>query len=205
MRRFSLLVVVCILAFAGSAAFGWLFSNWRFGKLPDPPALITQLKDVARLETLDVTLYKKVSFEPDPRLTGTLWRDVVTWAQFTLRPPKGKAIVFATAHLGFDLSHFDASNLRVTGDRVEVFLPPVQIQVELNPADTEIIGSNLDSAETAGLFAVAKRAFEFEVGRDEALRARAKRSAEKSFRSLLLQAGFREVLFVDKSPALTAL
>jgi hypothetical protein len=204
MKRLTLLVV-CLLAFSGSVAVGWLFSHWRWSTRPDPPALITQLKDVARLEALDVTLYKKVSFEPDPLLSGTLWRDVVTWARYTVRAPNGRAIVFATAHLGLDLSHFDASNLRAAGDRVEVVLPPIQVQVELNPADTEIIGSNLDSAETAGLFAVAKRAFEFEVSRDAGLRERARRSAERAFRTILLQAGFREVLFVETLPLSTAL
>ena len=75
------------------------------------------MREVARLETLDVSLYKKVSFEPEPQPTGSLVGDALTWAKFTLRPPRGKAIVFADVHLGLDLSRLSADSLRVGGTR----------------------------------------------------------------------------------------
>jgi len=40
------------------------------------------------------------------------------------------------------------------------------VKVELRPAETEIIGSNLDSKETAELFERARTAFEREVAAD---------------------------------------
>ncbi len=204
MHRTSVVVVAVVACLVG-ALLMWLGTRWRSQSLPDGPALIVRIRDVARLETLDATLYKKVSFEPDPELTGTLWRDIGTWAKFTLRPPKGRAIVFATAHLGFDLQHLDASNVRVTGERVEVVLPPVQVHVELNPGETEIIGSNLDSAETSALFDRAKKAFEYDVTHDAALLKRARDSAEKSIRGMLLELRFREVRLVEKMPTVSAM
>ena len=64
-----------------------------------------------------------------------------------------------------------------------------------------MIGSNLDSAETARLFELAKVAFEREVESDAVLRAKARKSAEREVRALLVTLGFRAVHFVDALPS----
>ena len=75
--------------------------------------------------------------------------------------------------------------------------------IELLPAQTEIIGSNLDSEQTAQLFDAAKNAFEGEVNADKELQQRARASGQQSLRSLFVGLGFSEVEFVDKlSPEL---
>jgi hypothetical protein len=109
--------------------------------------------------------------------------------------------VFADAHLGLDLARLDASSVRVRGREVWVVLPPIRATVELRPGETEVIGSNLDSAETARLLELAKDAFQREVGADRALQARARASAERQIRALLLTLGFAEVHFVEALPA----
>jgi hypothetical protein len=80
----------------------------------------------------------------------------------------------------------------------------VQVQVELKPAETEIIGSNLDSEQTAQLFELARTAFEREVSADEKLKARARASAEQSLRALFVGLGFTEVDFVKELPPLAS-
>ena len=75
--------------------------------------------------------------------------------------------------------------------------PPVKVEVVLKPGETEVIGSNLDSAQTAHLFELARLAFEREVQADASLRARARGSAERAIRGLLLSLGFEEVRFTD--------
>lgn len=190
-------MLCAVTAVAGAGAMFW-WAKLRRPKLPDPPALVLQMREVARLETLDVTLYKKVSFEPDPEPSATMIGDALTWAKFTLRPPKGKAIVFAVVHLGLDFGQLDPDRLRVRGEVVEVSLPPLQASVELKPGDTEVLGSNLDSQQTAQLLQVAKEAFQQEAMRDEKLKARARQSAERAMRGLILSLGFREVRFVDQ-------
>lgn len=192
-------VAAILLAFALGAGVAWHFSH-RERRLPDAPALVLKVREVARLTTLDVSLYKKIDFSPDPREQATVWGSLAQWASYTVRPPRGRAIVFAVAHLGLDLRKLDVDSLRVSGRRVEVVLPRVQTGVELQPAETEIIGSNLDSARTAQLFERARNAFEAEVGADEALQERARDSARQSLRSLFLGLGFSEVEFVDKLP-----
>lgn len=195
--RNLLAVTAIVLAFVLGGLVVWHFSH-REQPLPDPPALILKVREVARLETLDVSLYKKIDFTPDPKEAASLWSALAQWVAYTVHTPRGKAIVFATAHLGLDLRKLDASNLRVTGRRVEVVLPQVQTTVELRPAETEIIGSNLDSAQTALLFEKARNAFESEVQADRELQKRARSSAEQSLRSLFLGMGFDQVVFVEK-------
>lgn len=199
MRNF-LAAMAVVLAFALGAFTVWHFTR-REERLPDAPALILKVREVARLETLDVSLYKKIDFTPDPREEKTVWGAVAQWAAYSLHPPRGRAIVFAVAHLGLDLRKLDVGSLRVTGRRVEVVLPRVQTSVELRPAETEIIGSNLNSTQTAQLFEHARNAFEAEVQADRELQQRARSSAEQSLRSLFSGLGFTDVAFLDRLPA----
>jgi hypothetical protein len=198
-----LLVVALLL---GVFALGVLVARPRpeETKPPDPPALVERLREVARLETLEVSLYKKVSFEPDPAPTGSLWSDLAQWARFSLNAPRGRAIVFADASIGLDVAQLTAQGLRARGKTVEVVLPPLSVQVALRPGETEVIGSNLDSAQTAQLLEKAKRAFAQEVAADPALTERATRSAKRAMAELLHAAGFVEVLFVPKLTPETA-
>jgi hypothetical protein len=194
MRR-SVVAAALLIAFALGAALAFRLGR-REPSLPDERALIVRVREVARLEALDVTLYKKVDFAPDPQAQDSIWASVSQWATYAVRPPRGRAIVFAHAHLGLDLRKLDASGLRVSGRRVEVVLPRVETQVELLPAETEIIGSNLDSAQTAELFERARAAFAAQVAADAGLQERARTSAQNSLRSLFVGLGFQQVDFV---------
>jgi Protein of unknown function (DUF4230) len=197
MRTLAKLVVVALAAGAGLGLTLRLTAR-RGPDLPEGPAIAARVREVARLEALDVTLYRKVSFAPEPVEAGSLWGDVAGWLRHTLRTPRGKAIVFADAHLGLDLGRLDASRIRVTGHAVEIVLPEVRASIELRPADTEIIGSNLDSAETAQLLELARAAFQRDVERDPALRQRARTSAERAIGALVTRLGFTEVRFVER-------
>ncbi len=197
MRRILPLLVLGLSVGAGA---GLALRLGRAPAPPDPSAVATRVREVARLEALDVALYRKVTFSPEPVEADTAWGDVAGWLRHTFRTPRGKAIVFADAHLALDLSRLDASSVRVTGRAVELALPPVRATVVLRPGETEVIGSNLDSAETARLLELARAAFERDVNADAALRARARGSAERALRGLLLTLGFAEVRFVEAPP-----
>ena len=171
--------------------------------LPDPPALVLQMREVTRLETLDVSLYKKVTFSQEPTASDALWKDVINFAAYSLNKKEGRAIVFADVHLGYDFQRIDTSSLRVVGSQVDVVLPPLEIKVELKPGETEVIDSNLDSAQTALLLEQARLAFQKEVNFDQRLKDRARQSAERSLRALFLTLGFTEVRFVEKLSPVT--
>jgi hypothetical protein len=165
------------------------------------PTVVERMRDVARLETLDVNVYKKVGYAPEPVPTGTVWKDVLLWAKTVLAPSRGRAIVFGTVHVGLDLSRLDATTLAIRGNTVEVVLPPLLTRAEVRPAETEVISSNLDSAQTAQLLELARVAFEQDARADAGLQARARASAERAVRGLLLSIGFRDVRFVAALPA----
>jgi Protein of unknown function (DUF4230) len=194
-----LALAALLLAFALGAGVVWHFSQ-KPPPMPDERALVLRVREVARLQTLDVTLYKKVELAPDPREQGSLWSAVSQWATYAVHPPKGRAIIFAQAHLGLDLRKLDANGLRVEGRTVTVVLPKVETQVELLPAETEIIGSNLDSAQTAELFDKARLAFAQQVSSDKSLQDRAQQSAQTSLRALFTGLGFTQVDFVQQLP-----
>ncbi len=199
MRRLAALVVLGLAVGLGLGVS--LRALHRAPPPPDPPAVVVQIREIARLETLEVNLYKKVTFAPEPAAADSVWGDLAGWMRHTFAAPRGKAMVFAVARLGLDLSKLDASSVQVRDREAWIVLPPVQATVELRPDETEVIGSNLDSAETARLFELAKSAFEREVAADALLRAKARRSAEREVRALLLTLGFRAVHFVDALPA----
>ena len=192
MRRMLLLCLVSALLGGGLAYLLTLPREPR--DVLDASLVATRVREVAKLEALEVRLYRKVSFEPDPQPQGSFWADVWSWARQSLRPPHGRAIVFARAHLGYDLSRLPADSLRVHGRDAQLQLPPLEVTVELLPGETEIIGSNLDSAETAQLLELARVAFERQVTSDPELRARAEASARHTLEALLFRQGAREVV-----------
>ncbi|MCI0669126.1 MAG: DUF4230 domain-containing protein, partial [Myxococcaceae bacterium] len=143
--------MMCALGAAGA----W-FLRPHAPASPDAAAVAERVREVARLETLEVRLFKKVTFSPEPQPAGALWKDVINWAHYAVRQPSGRALFFADAQLWVDLSHLSVDRLRVSGTRVDVVLPPVAVKVALRPGETEVLDSNLDSQETAALFEAAQ-------------------------------------------------
>ncbi len=197
--RVLALVLICLLCALGGA---FVATRWgQKSELPTTPAVVLRVREVARLETLEVALYKKIDFAPDPLPTDSIWGGVAQWARHTLRAPRGRAIVFAHAHLAVDLRKLDERHLRAAGRKVLAVLPPVQTSIELSPGETEIIGSNLDSSETTQLLEHAKGAFQRAVDGDVGLQEKAREAARGALRTLLLPLGFSEVVFVPALPS----
>jgi hypothetical protein len=167
---------------------------------PDVSAVIEKVREVARLETLEVNIYKKVSFEPDPEPGRTRLNDLVNWATQVVAPPKGRAVVFATAHLGVDLKRITPECMRVHNGVVSLVLPPVVTRVELRPGETEVIASNLNNVQLTRLLEHAQLAMQRDVAWDAQLSQRARQSTERALRAFLTGMGFRDVRFVEEQP-----
>ena len=198
--------LVAFLAFGAAVGFGAVLAARLVfptrARPPAAPVVMERVREVARLEVLDVALYRKVEFAPDPQPGDSVWGDLWNWARRTLRAPHGKAIVFADAHLGLDLARLESGNLRVAGRSAWLALPPLKVSVELRPGETEVIGSNLDSAETAELLELAREGFARELEANRPLRERALGSARRALTGLFASMGFDEVHFVEALPAL---
>ena len=52
-------------------------------RCPTRPRWSLKMREVARLKTLDVSLYKKIDFTPDPREQATVWGALAQWASYT--------------------------------------------------------------------------------------------------------------------------
>jgi hypothetical protein len=198
MRKIVALAVVGLAAGAGAVLATRLL---RPSPTPPPaPVVVERIRETARLESLEVLLYRKISFAPEPVPQGSVWSDVVAWVGRALRPPRGRAIVFGKARLGLDLSRLGPGSLAVEGGEARLVLPPLEASVEILPGETEVIDSNLDFAQTAQLLELARQAFLREVESDPRLRERARRQAERAIRELLAGLGIPEVRFVDRLP-----
>lgn len=200
--RWVVRLLLLLGVFVAGALAAWTVLRPAPFQPPEAPVVVEKVRTAARLETLDVRVYKKVSFAPGPQPSGSVWGDLAEWVKHSVRAPEGKAIVFAVVHYGVDLSKLSAERVQVQGERVVVTLPEVRASVELLPGETEVLGSNLDSAQTAELFELAKRGFEVEAGQNEALRTQARFAAELAVERVLRTLGFREVVFsVRSAPA----
>lgn len=204
MRALIRTLVVALIACVVGMGVATYFLRFRTSTVPDPPVVVEKMREVAKLETLQVTSYKIMVFKPDPKVTGSLARDFIASAKDLVAPSEGKAVVFADLYAGLDLEHLTPDKLRVRGDSIEVVLPPVTTRVELRPADTLVVASNLDSQETMQLLDNAKVRFETELGRNPELRERARQANERAIRALLITLGFREIVFVPSMSATVA-
>jgi hypothetical protein len=75
-----------------------------------------------------------------------------------------------------------------------VKLPDAEVEASLLPAETEIVSSNLDSAQTAQLLDQAEGQLRLAVAGDAGLRRRAHEAAIRSVSGLLTALGFKDIL-----------
>ena len=178
-----------IVALAGAAAL------LRVERLAadEPPAVIDRIREVQRLQVLEVTVHQKLTFAPDPKPQATLLAGVWAYARESVAPRRGRAIVFANARFYVDLRRLETGQVVVHGDEVTLTLPEPEVEASLLPAETEVIASNLDSGETAELLAEAEGKLRGSVAGDAVLRQRARDAAARTLTALLKGFGFRKV------------
>lgn len=196
MRSFLAVAAAVVLIAAG------VFIGSRLTAAPPSPTVVERLRAVSRLQVLDVTVTRKVSLQPDPSPRATLTGSLVQWAKYAVDPPSGTALVSAEAHYAVDLSRLTAADVVVTGKRVEMTLPEAEVAIELTPSQTEVLVSNLDSAQTTALLEKAQAEFAHAMQNDARLKAKARASAEKTLSGLILALGFEEVRFNQPEPKL---
>jgi hypothetical protein len=180
-----------VLWFVAIAAVVTAAALLRVDRLSAPATAVERIHDIARLEVLEVTVHRKAAFSPPLEPHSTVLADVIAYARETVAPRRGRAIVFADTRFFVDLRK---AVLRVDAERVEVTLPQLELESSLLPAETEIIASNLDSAQTAQMLDEAEGQLRSAVSSDAALRKRAHEAAVRSVTGLVTALGFRDVL-----------
>src|SRR4051794_38551136 len=94
-RALRWLLLLLLAAGGGAYAMHALHTPPVKDKSLDSATIVMRIREVVRLETLDVSVHKKMSFTPDPTPQGSVLEELWSWAKHTLKPPKGRAIVFA--------------------------------------------------------------------------------------------------------------
>lgn len=165
---------------------------------PDGRAVVEKIRDVARLETLEVHVYRKVSFEQEAAKEESTWKDLANWLKTQVHPVRGRAIVFGVAHVQLDV---DKLQVHLRDRTIYVVLPPTRTHVELKPQETEIMSNeHLGPEQTSQMLALAKAEMEREVAADKRLQERAVTGAQRAIRAVLADAGLVDVRFVSEIP-----
>jgi hypothetical protein len=155
---------------------------------PTPRVVITEIKSLGRLETVQFLMQTVIDLEREP---SNAWQQIFGTDKLLL--VAGGEVV-----AGFDLAKVDAEHITVRGDHVTLILPP-----------PEILYSRVDNEETyvyertSGLFRKPDIRIEGEARqlaeqamRDRALRGDVLRQAEANGR-LQLEAFLRSLGFTD--------
>ena len=92
MRFWLALLLALFAALAGALlAYTWLRTPVARGL--DTPAVVEKIWEAARLETLDVRLYKKIDFAPALPIVDSVWGNLANWIKLSIHKPRGRAIV----------------------------------------------------------------------------------------------------------------
>ena len=78
------------LAIGAGAVLGWRLLVPSRAPPPDAPAVVEKVRQVARLEALQVSLYKKISFAPEPTEAGSVWGDLAGWLRHVVDRPRAR-------------------------------------------------------------------------------------------------------------------
>ncbi|MBS1148385.1 MAG: hypothetical protein H6Q89_83 [Myxococcaceae bacterium] len=186
--------LLALMAVVGLVAAGFFLGS-RLPPQAPSPTVVERLRAVSRLQVLDVSVTRKVTLQPDPVDQPTVTGALVQWARYAVAPPSGTALVTAEAHFAIDLSKLPPDAVSVQGERVELTLPEAEVSIELTPAQTEVVVSNLDSQQTTALLAKAQVELGQSLARDPRLREKARVAAERALGAVVLALGFKEVRF----------
>lgn len=172
---------------------------------PDQAAVLRQVRQVARLTLLEVNLYRKIVFQPDPPAPDGMLHALWLFAANHLRTQSGKVIVFAQGSVGIDVSQLAIDGLHLSEDgSAEVALPPLWYELRILPGETEVIASNLTSEQTAALLAEAEKVMLHQLQTDTHLQQKANQAAQQWFSSWLARMGYTQVRFVATSSSAPA-
>ncbi len=198
MRSFLIgaLAAVTVLA-AGSALWA---AKRPVHRGPEPAVVVDAVREAVKLEVLEVKMHRVVRFEPDPPPADTMGQAFKGWVKDLLAHEEGSAVVFATARYRIDFRRIDAGNVYVRDRTAWVTLPPTDVVIELDPAETLVIRSTLSAGGETALLAGAKTAFTSTALADQGMRRRAHQAAENAVRAVLARLGIGDVRFGEAAP-----
>jgi hypothetical protein len=160
--------------------------------LPDNVTVITQIRNIGRLETVSYTLEKVIPYDQD---SNSIWRFLGNHTKLF--------IVHGEVIAGFDLSRLSKEDVKIQGTAITINMPPPQIlQTNLDEAQTHTYDVNqgplglfpeaLDSNTELQILAAAKISLKDDACKGDILQ-KASDSARQQFTSFLIELGFKTV------------
>jgi hypothetical protein len=160
--------------------------------LPDNVTVITQIRNIGRLETVSYTLEKVIPYDQD---SNSIWHFLGDHTKLFI--VRGEVIA------GFDLTRLSKDDVKIQGTAITINLPPPQIlQTNLDEAQTRIYDVNqgplglfpegLDSNTELQILAAAKISLKDDACKGDILQ-KASDNARQQFTSFLIELGFRTV------------
>lgn len=190
------IILALIIALLVLALFGRFFKIVPQSSvvipLPDNVTVITQIRNIGRLETVSYTLEKVIPYDQD---SNSIWRFLGNHTKLF--------IVHGEVIAGFDLTLLSKDNVKIQGTAITINLPPPQIlETNLDEAQTRtydvtqgplgLFPEGLDSNTELQILAAAKISLKDDACKGDIL-PKASDNARQQFTSFLIELGFKTV------------
>jgi uncharacterized protein DUF4230 len=190
------IILALIIALLVLALFGRFFKIVPQSSvvipLPDNVTVITQIRNIGRLETVSYTLEKVIPYDQD---SNSIWRFLGNHTKLF--------IVHGEVIAGFDLTRLSKDNVKIQGTAITINLPPPQIlETNLDEAQTRtydvtqgplgLFPEGLDSNTELQILAAAKISLKDDACKGDILQ-KASDNARQQFTSFLIELGFKTV------------
>lgn len=118
MKNTTTIIILIIIVFVGGLAIGYyLFKPHSTIKITSQ-VVLESLQSRGFLVTQSILAEQKITIE---NKTGTVWKDLI-WGQ------KITASALMKTSLGVDLTVLNSDSVKVSGNKITISLPPVEIQ-----------------------------------------------------------------------------
>jgi len=162
--------------------------------LPDPVTIVSKVRTLARLETIQYSIEKVITAETGQGLFGSLFGDRLLFV--------AHGVVIA----GVDLEKLSPQDLQVQNGVLYVRLPVPEVFIATLDNDKSYVYNRETGLLTKGdinLETAARRAAEDEIKRgaiEDGILNQARQNAKNYLERLLGSIGFPEVIFIDATP-----
>jgi hypothetical protein len=162
--------------------------------LPDPVTIVSKVRTLARLETIQYSIEKVITAETGQELFGSLFGDRLLFV--------AHGVVIA----GVDLEKLSPQDLQVQKGVLYVRLPDPEVFIATLDNDKSYVYNRETGLLTKGdinLETAARRAAEDEIKRgaiEDGILDQARQNAKNYLERLLGSLGFPEVIFIEATP-----
>jgi hypothetical protein len=162
--------------------------------IPDPVTIVSEVRRLARLDTIQYSVEKVITAETAQGPFGFLFGDKLIF------------VAHGTAIAGVDLGKLAPGDISIAGGTVTIHMPPPEIFVATLDNQKSYVYNRTTGALTHGdtnLETTARRAAEDQIRQaalEDGILNQAQANAESFLTRLLAQLGYKDVQFIESQP-----